>query len=346
MNEVGGIDRHSSASEIESNMCGRVCCALEPDTLCCVCEYKDANNKLCKPTWTDTELKYNPSCNMGPQDILPCIVSGSHFEEEDGRVLCAMIWGLIPPWHQGNYKKRSDKLSTHNGRLESIQTSKLYLQSLQRRQRCIVVCEGYYEWKAAASNKSSKQPYYIYAAQDEGVKADDPTTWSNELSEIDGWKGFKVLKLAGIFGTYKTEKGKVIHSCTIITKASNESLSWLHHRMPVYLNNEEECQVWLNKDLPTDAAVKMLNNLALQEGTLKWHPISTTVNNVHHKTTDCRKEIQPKEEKKNSQASFMASWLQKGSTGLSKRKSTDNKNTNTGKEEDEAKASKIQRKKI
>lgn len=107
---------------------------------------------------------------------------------------------------QGDYKKRVDKLSTHNGRLESIQTSKLYSTSLRNRQRCIVICEGFYEWKAGINNKSPKQPYYIYATQDKGIKADDPATWGNDFTKLNGWKGFKVLKLAGIFGTYETEE--------------------------------------------------------------------------------------------------------------------------------------------
>lgn len=49
-----------------------------------------------------------------------------------------------------------------------------------------------------------------------------------------------------------------------------------------------------------------------------------------------------REEKKDNQKSFMASWLLKGSTTLNKRKSTDtNKNID---EEDEKKVSKIQKK--
>ncbi|XP_012232505.2 abasic site processing protein HMCES [Linepithema humile] len=320
-------------------MCGRTCCSLDPDTLCCACEYKDINGKQCKPTWakTDNEVNYTPSYNMGPRDVLPCVVSGSHFQEEEERVLCPMMWGIIPPWHKGDYKK--NKLSTHNGRLESIETSKLYSSSLQKRQRCIVVCEGFYEWKAGANNKSPKQPYYIYAAQDKGVKADDPTTWINEFSKADGWKGFRVLKLAGIFETFKTEEGTLIYSCTIITRESNKILSWLHHRMPVCFSNEEECQMWLNTDLPTEEVIYRLNNMILQEETLSWHPVSTIVNNVFHKTADCRKEIKPKEEKKNSQIAFMASWLQKGSAPSNKRKSTDN-DTDVNNEKDE-KISKI-----
>lgn len=77
---------------------------------------------------------------------------------------------------------------------------------MQKQQRCIVVCEGFYEWKPGTDNKVQKQPYYIYTTQDKDIKADDPTTWGNEFSETDGWKGFKVLKLAGIFGIHKTEE--------------------------------------------------------------------------------------------------------------------------------------------
>lgn len=82
----------------------------------------------------------------------------------------------------------------------------MYSPSLQKQQRCIVVCEGFFEWKANTNNKLQKQPYYIYVNQDKDVKADDPTTWDNEFSETDGWKGFKVLKLAGIFGIHETEE--------------------------------------------------------------------------------------------------------------------------------------------
>lgn len=69
-----------------------------------------------------------------------------------------------------------------------------------------MICEGFYEWKAGMNNKSPKQPYYIYATQEKDIKVDDPATWGNEFTELDGWKGFKVLKLAGIFGTYETEE--------------------------------------------------------------------------------------------------------------------------------------------
>lgn len=128
-----------------------------------------------------------------------------------------------------------------------------------------MVCEGYYEWKAAKTKKDAKQPYYIYATQEKGVKADDLTTWKDEWSEEGGWKGFKLLKMAGIFNKFKTAEvcsickvdrsrraeqykretfqGKTIYNCTMVTKDSNKVLSWLHNRVPVFLMTEEDSHV-------------------------------------------------------------------------------------------------------
>lgn len=229
---------------------------------------------------------------------------------------------MIPPWHEGDYRKNS--LLTHNARLENIDSSKLYSGPLRNGQRCVVVCEGYYEWKAGKSKKDRKQPYYIYATQEKGVRADDPSTWKDEWSDEDGWKGLKTLKMAGIFNRFKTVEGKVIYSCSIITIEANSVLSWLHHRAPVFLQNEEDTQVWLNEKLSLSEAVDKLNKLTLSEGDLSWHTVSTVVNNVLCKSEDCRKEA--KEKKKNDPCSLLASWLKKGSAEAAKRKSIKNEN--------------------
>ncbi|CAL7935816.1 unnamed protein product [Xylocopa violacea] len=302
-------------------MCGRTACTLNPDTLCRACGYKDAAGKRRTTSWTKSDVEYVPSTNIGPKDVLPCVVAGSHFGKEDERVLCAMMWSMIPPWHEGDYRKHN--LSTHNARLENINNSKLYRAPLSKGQRCIVICEGYYEWKAGKTKKDGKQPYYIYANQEKGVKADDPSTWKDEFSEESGWKGFKLLKMAGIFNTFKTVEGKIIYSCTIITTEANNILSWLHNRVPLFLNEEENAQAWLNEELSVAEAVDKLNKLTLSGDDLNWHTVSTLVNNVLCKSKDCRKKTNPVEEKKNSPSSFMASWLKKGSAESAKRKSVE-----------------------
>ncbi|XP_039286894.1 abasic site processing protein HMCES-like [Nilaparvata lugens] len=49
----------------------------------------------------------------------------------------------------------------------------------------------------------NKQPYFIYAPQDENVRVEDAKCW--EAAEFDrsrGWKGPKVLKMAGLFDVW------------------------------------------------------------------------------------------------------------------------------------------------
>ena len=195
------------------------------------------------------------------------------------------------------------------------------------------MCEGYYEWKASKT-KGPKQPYYIYAAQQEGIRVDDPTTWIDAWSEESGWMGPKVLKMAGLFNKFKTPEGKTIYSCTIITTDSNSALSWMHDRMPVCLNTEEDTRVWLNKELSVAGAVDKLNKLKLSDCGLSWRTVSTRVNNVLYKGEDCRKEAKAVEEKKGNPNSFMASWLKKGTAESAKRKNTntdDDHSDETGK---------------
>lgn len=69
---------------------------------------------------------------------------------------------------QTDYK--SHKLSTNNCRIESIKTSKLYNPALKNGGRCIVVVEGFYEWQTTDKTTNIKQPYYIYAPQDNNIK--------------------------------------------------------------------------------------------------------------------------------------------------------------------------------
>lgn len=43
-------------------------------------------------------------------------------------------------------------------------TSKLYSEPLNAGRRCIVICEGFYEWKTT-EGPGKKKPYFIYTPQ-------------------------------------------------------------------------------------------------------------------------------------------------------------------------------------
>ena len=82
------------------------CSFLAPEDLSCSCKYSDEAGKECEVPWVPNKFQsvnFTPSYNMGPRDIVPCLVAGSHFNNESERVLCPMMWGMIPPWHQVQY---------------------------------------------------------------------------------------------------------------------------------------------------------------------------------------------------------------------------------------------------
>lgn len=67
---------------------------------------------------------------------------------------------------QGNLNNRG--LSTNNCRIENVTTSKLFSEPLTKGKRCIVICEGFYEWKTT-EGVGKRKPYFIHMPQKNGV---------------------------------------------------------------------------------------------------------------------------------------------------------------------------------
>lgn len=61
-------------------------------------------------------------------------------------------------------------MTTNNCRIEGIADSKLYKIPLEKGRRCVVLCDGFYEWKKPSGKDENKQPYFIYFPQPEQVK--------------------------------------------------------------------------------------------------------------------------------------------------------------------------------
>ncbi|GLG99161.1 Embryonic stem cell-specific 5-hydroxymethylcytosine-binding protein [Gryllus bimaculatus] len=301
-------------------MCGRAACTLCPDDIQKACGYKAPNSgkKFQKPKWNEGNgyNQYKPSHNIAPTEVLPVLVSGSQVNDESERVIQPMIWGMIPPWHKGDPKTHG--LTTHNCRLEHMLSSKLYSPPFSKGLRCVVVCDGFYEWQTTKGSKN-KQPYFIYRPQPEGVEIESATTWTTDWSDSEGWKGPQLLKMAGLFQIFKTTDGEEIYSCTVITMESNETLSWLHHRTPAVLESDEQVSDWLDAgNVPSKKALDLIT----PPKTLSWHPVSTLVNNSRNKDEECNKRISLSTPpvKRSASGCFMDSWLKKGSPA---KKSTD-----------------------
>ena len=130
--------------------------------------------------------------NAHPQQKLPVIKSYTN-----GKTLESLQWGLTPSW----IKEREIK-PLINARLETL-NEKISFKNLIKNNKCLVVADGYYEWKR---EKISKQPYYF-------TRSDNQTIF-----------------FAGI---YKD------HQFIIITMQANSNVIDIHHRQPIIINEED-----------------------------------------------------------------------------------------------------------
>lgn len=90
--------------------------------------------------------EYSKRYNVAPTQTVPCIV------EHDGkRVLKGYKWGLIPFWS----KDTKIAYKTINARAEGIEKKPAF-RHLLKRNRLLIVSNGFYEWKPEVDGK---QPY-------------------------------------------------------------------------------------------------------------------------------------------------------------------------------------------
>lgn len=129
-------------------------------------------------------------------------------------------WGLIPDWS----KDDNIKQYTLNARIETIKEKPSFKNYLNN--RCLVIADGFYEWKWLDSKGKRKQKHLI--------------TLPNE----------DLYAYAGIYSKWINEKtGEIVNSYSIITTIANDVVGEIHHkkRMPIILHPEDENK-WLSGD--------------------------------------------------------------------------------------------------
>jgi putative SOS response-associated peptidase YedK len=129
--------------------------------------------------------------NASPQQKLPVIKSYTN-----GKTIEDLQWGLTHSWDK---EKKIKPLI--NARLETLKEKKSFKNLINN--RCLVVADGYYEWKR---EKISKQPYYF-------------TRFDN-----------KTMYFAGIYGN---------RQFIIITMQADSNAIDIHHRQSVIINEKD-----------------------------------------------------------------------------------------------------------
>lgn len=142
--------------------------------------------------------------------------------DDAGRRMPRMMrWGLVPHWA----KDEKIAYSTFNARAEEFTTKPAFRDAWKRGQRCLIVTDGFYEWKKLDATGKLKQAYAI------GPAAADAS-----------------MIMAGLWATWRNPaNGEEVPSCTILTCAPNPTMAELHNRMPVVLG-ESDWPVWLGED--------------------------------------------------------------------------------------------------
>jgi len=183
-------------------------------------------------------IDYRPSYNIAPShDIIIAIDKGR-------RQLIKSRWGFLPSWA----KDPSDGYKMINARAETVAEKPSFKKAFQK-QRCLVLADGFFEWKKEGKNK---KPYLIR------LKSEKP------------------FAMAGLYNKWISPEGEEICTNTIITTESNDLIRPIHEGMPVILPQEKYAD-WLRNDIDDPVLLaKMLRPYPSDE--LEMYEVTSKVN--------------------------------------------------------------------
>ena len=146
--------------------------------------------------------------NAHPYQKLPVIK-----KYKNGNTLENLKWGLIPSW-----AKNKDFKALINARVETID-EKVSFKKLIKDFRCIVVADGFYEWKR---EEEKKTPFYF-------LREDKKTIFFAAIYSADQF--------------------------CLITEEASKNVSSIHHRQPVILN-QTDVNRYLNLEISGSSFLK------------------------------------------------------------------------------------------
>lgn len=203
-------------------MCGRFSLTVDKDT-------------LIKKFGLTQSIVMVPRYNIAPKEVIPVIRTTGSLE--------FLHWGLKPSWMQTS----SLKEGFMNARLETVNTKPAFRNAYQKR-RCLVIADGYYEWKLAGR---IKQPFYIHQ------------------------KNREVFAIAGLWEE---------DTCTLLTTQAEGFLASIHERMPVILG-EDDYAAWLNPKTKIEEMRARLSSKVYSD--IVFYPVSLKMNRVGFEGTTC-----------------------------------------------------------
>lgn len=195
----------------------------------------------------------HPRFNMAPTQDGPVVRVRAETGEREFSV---MRWGLLPPFASDlSFGSR-----LINARSETAAVKPSFRRAF-RKQRCLVVADGFYEWKAEGG---VKRPHH-FTLRDGGP-----------------------FGMAGLWESWRpSEDADQVESFTILTCDANADVGPIHHRMPVILK-PESFSLWLGEG-PVAVSGEELQAILrpFPDGGIATREVSTRVNSPAHDDPDC-----------------------------------------------------------
>jgi putative SOS response-associated peptidase YedK len=197
-------------------------------------------------------VEVRPRYNVAPGDDVLAVTT-----DREGAPRGELLrWGLVPSWA----KDPDPKLKMINARVETV-TEKPAFRRPFGRFRCLILADGFYEWRVGAAASGAKQAFHI--------------------TRGDG----ALFAFAGLWSIWRGEHDEQrLRSCTILTTAANDAVSPLHDRMPVILERDAEAP-WLDPATPHTELIDLLSPLPSTETSLR--AVGPAVNDARYDGPDC-----------------------------------------------------------
>ena len=217
--------------------------------------------------------------NGAPGTTCAFVIAYRHGEME----LRKMVFGLIPSTFRANtdagggWPRAGDFFRLFNARSEEIAPT--YRRLVQRGQRCVVFVRGFFEWRSEAMGK---QPYFIQRkatdTDTDGAGAEESVLmlaglwdeWTGRGTDADDGSVMKMKKMRRI------HEEKMLRSFTIFTRDADSS--WIHHRIPVILRDEEEAKAFLCYGRQPKSS---------GQNSLTFHAVDAKINAAQYEGDDC-----------------------------------------------------------
>jgi putative SOS response-associated peptidase YedK len=195
----------------------------------------------------DDDFDWRASYNVAPTTAAPVVI-------HQGRPRVTLHrWGLVPHWAKD--PEIGNRLI--NARSETLAEKPSFREAFRKR-RCLVLADGFYEWKRQGKQKL---PHYVRM------------------------KSRRPFAMAGLWENWSKDGGESFRTFTIVTTRPNDLLASIHDRMPVIVDPADYDR-WLSPDAQDPGALSGL--LAPRPaGEMIAHPVTRFVNSPANDSPRC-----------------------------------------------------------